>query len=169
MGSVASSFARDVGGLLTAAFQPSFNKSLLFLAGLFAGVVSIGLSLFGFGSSGIVAGSAAAAMQSTIGNVAAGSAFATLQSLGASGTFVAVGTLGAGAAGVGAGLLALGDSPYDFDDDDEVDEEQVDDNNETVFGNGSLDMIINNSKKMNNNLLEKPKSRIDTPPKTTKF
>ncbi len=41
--------------------------------------------LIGFGASGIVAGSTAAAMQSSIGNVAAGSAFSYFQSLAATG------------------------------------------------------------------------------------
>ncbi len=51
--------------------------------------------------SGIVAGSVAAGLQSTIGNVAAGSVFATLQSVGATGV-----TLGTKAVigGVGAGV-----------------------------------------------------------------
>jgi hypothetical protein len=42
----------------------------------------------GFGTVGIGAGSAAAAIQSQIGLVSAGSAFATLQSLGMQGYFV---------------------------------------------------------------------------------
>ena len=36
----------------------------------------------GFGTAGIAAGSAAAAYQSSVGTVAAGSAFSTLQSIG---------------------------------------------------------------------------------------
>ena len=54
----------------------------------------------GFTSSGVAGGSAAAAVQSAIGNVAAGSAFSFLQSVGAT---TLIGTAGApvfGAAGV---------------------------------------------------------------------
>ena len=51
-----------------------------------------------------MAGSVAAAVQSTIGNVAAGSAFATLQSVGAAGglSWMAQGVMAAGAAVAGA-------------------------------------------------------------------
>jgi hypothetical protein len=51
-------------------------------------------TLLGFGSTGIVAGSVAAGIQSTIGNVAAGSTFATLTSWGMSGTFALLGRIG---------------------------------------------------------------------------
>jgi hypothetical protein len=60
------------------------------------------LTWFGFTSSGIAAGSAAAISQASVGNIVAGSTFATLQSLGASGVFY-----GLGAAG-GIGLAAGG-------------------------------------------------------------
>ena len=53
----------------------------------------------GFTSSGVAAGSAAAAVQAGIGNVAAGSAFATMQSLAAT---TVVGTVGAAVAGTAA-------------------------------------------------------------------
>jgi len=54
-----------------------------------------------------MAGSMAAAWQSAIGNVVAGSTFATLQSMGATGTFVAVQTAGFGTVAAGAaGALA---------------------------------------------------------------
>eukprot|EP01026_Neomeris_dumetosa_P024081 TRINITY_DN2016_c0_g1_i1.p3 TRINITY_DN2016_c0_g1~~TRINITY_DN2016_c0_g1_i1.p3 ORF type:complete len:250 (-),score=51.91 TRINITY_DN2016_c0_g1_i1:489-1238(-) len=46
---------------------------------------SIGLGLYGFSKSGVLAGSMAAAWQAHIGNVVAGSSFATLQSVGAMG------------------------------------------------------------------------------------
>eukprot|EP01024_Parvocaulis_polyphysoides_P003306 TRINITY_DN1090_c0_g2_i2.p4 TRINITY_DN1090_c0_g2~~TRINITY_DN1090_c0_g2_i2.p4 ORF type:complete len:158 (-),score=27.55 TRINITY_DN1090_c0_g2_i2:563-1036(-) len=46
---------------------------------------SIGLGLYGFSKSGVLAGSMAAAWQAHIGNVVAGSTFATLQSVGAMG------------------------------------------------------------------------------------
>jgi hypothetical protein len=49
-----------------------------------AGLGAVALPLLGFASSGVVAGSLAAAWQSSIGNVAVGSLFATLQSLGTS-------------------------------------------------------------------------------------
>ena len=58
---------------------------------------SAGLTAVGFSSTGIVGGSLAAAWQSSIGAVAAGSTFASLQSLGAAGTIAGVGT-GAGLA-----------------------------------------------------------------------
>ena len=65
---------------------------------LAAGAAATGVPyLAGFTSSGVAAGSAAAAVQAGIGNVAAGSAFAFFQSVGA--TTV----LGTAAAPVGAG------------------------------------------------------------------
>ena len=57
----------------------------------------------GFGASGVAAGSLAAGVQSSIGNVAAGSAFAVLRSAGT----VPLVTAGIGAA-AGAGGLAIG-------------------------------------------------------------
>lgn len=59
------------------------------------------LPLVGFGSAGVAAGSAAAAWQSSIGSVAAGSLFAILQSLGATG----LGILLFGSVGASLGLL----------------------------------------------------------------
>lgn len=56
------------------------------------------MSLFGFTSSGIAAGSMAAAVQSTIGDVASGSLFAGFQSFGAIGGYQVLllgGTIGA--------------------------------------------------------------------------
>ncbi len=55
----------------------------------------------GFGSTGIVGGSAAAFMQSLIGNVIVGSTFSLFQSLGATGIF-------AKAAAIGGTLLGIG-------------------------------------------------------------
>ena len=55
--------------------------------------------LIGFSIGGIVGGSAAAAIQSGIGNVAAGSVFAGLQSLGATGTLHAIGACAGAAIG----------------------------------------------------------------------
>ena len=45
--------------------------------------VPVALGVAGFGSSGVLAGSAAAAWQGAVGDVAAGSAFALAQSVGA--------------------------------------------------------------------------------------
>jgi hypothetical protein len=50
----------------------------------------------GFTAGGIVAGSAAAAMQAAIGNVAAGSGFAAMQSFGATSFFNMVAGMGGG-------------------------------------------------------------------------
>ena len=59
--------------------------SLLMLCGGLATAFGLGGSLFGFGTAGVVAGTAAAATQAAIGNVAAGSLFATMTSLGMQG------------------------------------------------------------------------------------
>ena len=64
--------------------------------------------LVGFSSSGIAAGSVAAAIQSSIGNVAAGSAFATFQSMGATGVFVT--SANAAAATTAIAVVTLADS-----------------------------------------------------------
>lgn len=50
--------------------------------------VGAGMTAAGFGPSGIVGGSIASAVQSAIGNVAAGSTFSSLQSVGALGGWV---------------------------------------------------------------------------------
>lgn len=64
----------------------------------------VALSLAGFTTAGVAAGSMAAAVQSGIGNVVAGSMFAMLQSLGAAGmTAGTVATAGAAAGAAGAG------------------------------------------------------------------
>ena len=60
------------------------------------------LGAVGFTSTGVAAGSTAAAMQAGIGNVAAGSAFAALQSAGAASAGGAVTT------GIGAGVAIAG-------------------------------------------------------------
>ncbi|KAF7300360.1 hypothetical protein HMN09_00919300 [Mycena chlorophos] len=61
----------------------------------------------GFGSSGVVAASIAAGLQSAIGNVAAGSLFAICQSIGAGGAALAVAApVAAAAGGVGGGIVA---------------------------------------------------------------
>lgn len=66
------------------------------------------LYTLGFRSSGVVAGSAAAALHSIIGPIAAGSIFALLQSAGTGGAGLAViNTLMSTGAGVGLGLGAI--------------------------------------------------------------
>ena len=62
------------------------------------------LGLIGFTAKGVAAGSTAAAIQSTIGNVVAGSVFSAAQSAAATGT---VGWLATAAGGVVSGALAL--------------------------------------------------------------
>ena len=72
----------------------------------------VSATLVGFGAAGIAAGSIAAAIQSSIGNVVAGSLFATMQSLGATGTFTAMTTGGlvtAGASGAAVAVASGGD------------------------------------------------------------
>ena len=59
------------------------------------------ITVVGFTKGGIGAGTLAAAIQSGIGNVAAGSTFAALQSAGATGLVATVGTVGASVAVVG--------------------------------------------------------------------
>ena len=63
--------------------------------------------LLGFGGAGIVAGSAAAATQAVIGNVAAGSLFATMTSLGMTGVLSALSATGVGSivSGIAVALL----------------------------------------------------------------
>jgi hypothetical protein len=72
-------------------------------AGL-GGVALVAPAVAGFTTEGVAAGSAAAAWQASIGNVAAGSTFASLQSFGA--TAVMAPAVGAGL--TVAGLLGLG-------------------------------------------------------------
>ena len=61
--------------------------SLLLIGGGLATALGVGGSLAGFGTAGIIAGSAAAATQAANINVAAGSVFAALTSLGMKGIF----------------------------------------------------------------------------------
>ena len=72
------------------------------------------MTLAGFTSSIIAAGSVAAGVQSGIGSVAAGSGFAIAQSLGATGAIAAIGITG----GVFLGLGALGFGAYKLFKDD---------------------------------------------------
>ena len=62
--------------------------------GVIAGVALFPITL-GFGTTGIVAGSVAAGIQSVIGNVAAGSVFAVCTSLGMTGVFASSAAVGA--------------------------------------------------------------------------
>lgn len=68
----------------------------------------LALGLAGFGAGGIVAGSAAAAWQASIGNVAAGSLFAFLQSAGATGGLWGLGAAAGAATGAVAGAGTAG-------------------------------------------------------------
>ena len=74
--------------------------------GVVAGVALIPVALW-FGSVGIVGGSAAATIQSGIGNVAAGSLFSICQSLGMTGVFTAVASKAATIAAIAGGALTL--------------------------------------------------------------
>lgn len=68
----------------------------------------------GFTGSGIAAGSAAAAWQSTMGVIAAGSTFSAFQSIGATGGFAILGPVGLVAGVVGGTLAAGGIAAYSF-------------------------------------------------------
>ena len=72
-----------------------------------AGAILTVPTLLGFGATGVVAGSAAAAIQAAIGNVAAGSTFATMTSLGMTGVLSTLSFTGVGsiAAGIAAAIL----------------------------------------------------------------
>ena len=76
--------------------------SALIVGGIAVAGIALTPIIAGFGTAGIVAGSTAAAVQSSMGTVAAGSLFATLQSWGMLGYF----TAGAGT-GIGATILGL--------------------------------------------------------------
>jgi hypothetical protein len=67
--------------------------------GIGVAVVATVPILIGFGTAGIGAGTVAAGLQATIGNVAAGSSFATITSWGMSGYFVTTAIGGAATAG----------------------------------------------------------------------
>ena len=80
--------------------------SLLLAAGGLATTLGLGSTLFGFGTAGVVAGTAAAATQAAIGNVAAGSLFATMTSLGMQGIFAGT-AIGGGITTVLGAIAAL--------------------------------------------------------------
>lgn len=69
---------------------------------------TVALNYAGFTSAGVAAGSAAAAAQGAIGNVAAGSMFAALQSAGATGAGAAIGSALGAAGGAVGGVIASG-------------------------------------------------------------
>lgn len=69
---------------------------------------TLALNYAGFTSAGVAAGSAAAAAQGAIGNVAAGSMFAALQSAGATGAGAAIGSALGAAGGAVGGIIASG-------------------------------------------------------------
>ena len=89
--------------------KPLVNESNLWKFRALVGSITVGggvlgsmaLPFIGFAAGGVAAGSYAAAWQSVIGNVAAGSLFAILQSLGATG----LGTILFGTTGTALGLL----------------------------------------------------------------
>jgi len=105
------------------------GKWLLIGGGAVAGVAAIPM-LVGFGSAGIVGGSIAAAIQSSIGNVAAGSAFAVAQNLGAQGVFLTAGYAGGATAAAGAALAVAGKKNEDDDEEKEMKEEEQGDKEE---------------------------------------
>ena len=71
----------------------NIGTGLLITGGLTLGMSLIPITI-GFGTSGISAGSTAAGIQSSIGNVSAGSLFSILTSLGMTGTFTNTAGLG---------------------------------------------------------------------------
>lgn len=85
----------------------------------------LALTLAGFGTAGIVGGSVAAGVQSSIGNVAAGSLFAALQSAGATGTITAATSCGAATAtgGVATATLLGRKKQKDHEKNDQKDEQ----------------------------------------------
>ena len=74
---------------------------LLISGGTIAAVSTVPI-IAGFGTAGIIAGTTAAAVQSGIGLVSAGSAFATMTSLGMQGYFVGSAIVGGVASASGA-------------------------------------------------------------------
>ena len=111
--SAVSAGLTTMGGVVSAYVGDSKNLNMPVIAGL--GAVSAGLTtmggvvltmpvLAGFGTDGVLAGSVAAAWQSSIGSVAAGSNFAALQTFGATmptAPALGVGLMVAGVGGVG--------------------------------------------------------------------
>ena len=77
------------------------------IGGLVIGALGIIPMAIGFGTTGIVAGSIAAAIQGSIGAVTAGSTFATMTSLGMTGVFSSLAGIGTAITGAGAAIAAL--------------------------------------------------------------
>ncbi|KAH9036232.1 hypothetical protein EDB85DRAFT_2143361 [Lactarius pseudohatsudake] len=87
-------------------------------------VAPVFLGFFGFSAIGIGAGTAAAAIQATIGNVAAGSLFATAQSIAMGGAIPTVVTaIGAGMGAMGGAAIGAGTDDADEDNEDNEDNE----------------------------------------------
>ncbi len=81
---------------------------LIVVSGLIiAGAASIPI-LLGFGSAGVIGGSAAAGVQSWIGVVSSGSLFAIVQSLAMKGIFLGSTLLGGAVAMLGVGFQIVG-------------------------------------------------------------
>ena len=80
--------------------------TILLAAGGIATALGLGATIFGFGTAGVIAGTAAAATQATIGNVAAGSLFATMTSLGMQGILAGT-AIGGGITTVLGAIAAL--------------------------------------------------------------
>ncbi|KAG5973180.1 hypothetical protein E4U58_005531 [Claviceps cyperi] len=101
-------------------FSTAFVAAGVLVAALPGLAVAPALGGLGFGALGPVAASAAAGVQSCIGNVAAGSLFATLQSAGMGGAgAVVVNAAVSGAAAAGSALKAFhwwATSEHDSDD-----------------------------------------------------
>ncbi|KAH8994542.1 hypothetical protein EDB92DRAFT_1849784 [Lactarius akahatsu] len=93
-------------------------------------VAPVFLGIVGFGAAGPIAGTAAAAIQAGIGNVAAGSLFATAQSVAMGGSIPTVITaIGAGVgAAIGAGAGDADDPPENEENADNEDNEDNADN-----------------------------------------
>ena len=81
--------------------------TIAMIGGGVIGAVGIIPMPIGFGTTGIVAGSIAAATQSSIGAVTAGSTFATMTSLGMTGVFSSLAGIGTAITGAGAAIAAL--------------------------------------------------------------
>ena len=86
--------------------MPGIGTLVIVGGGALAAVGLIPMAI-GFSTTGIIAGSIAAATQSSIGAVAAGSAFATMTSLGMTGVFSTLAGVGTTITSVGAAIAAL--------------------------------------------------------------
>ncbi|KAG6237264.1 hypothetical protein E4U25_002868 [Claviceps purpurea] len=101
-------FQHAMDATLKRPYSTAFVAAGVLVAAVPALAVAPVLGGLGFGALGPVAGSAAAGIQSGIGNVAAGSLFATLQSAGMGGAgTVMVNAAVSGAAAAGSALKAL--------------------------------------------------------------